>query len=654
MSASRSTGGYGDGVVDAKITAPQIPRIVWMLWFQGWDRAPYVCKNCKKSFELWNPGWEVRALDEKMLPDVLGDYCKQFTAVCKANNPLAPLGMSWIPPAAAADVLRLFLLRRYGGVWADATILCQKPLDEWIDDAAAYADGFFAFAPEKGDEIPIMSSFLASKPHHPLVEAWEERVQMHWQLETRPNLEYFWLHVLFGKLVQENHAVKELWQRRKKLTGEYGLPGPHLLMPYEQAKGFFDTSKVLAQAPTAQFKELLAKKARTGDSRRTIHDVKFDKRSNSLLQRDGSEFGIRAADSGFEYLMQKTLEEAAIHFERSKEGGSAEWQPDASPFRRDYGSSPQDVDTLLLQNLPESRRSHVCVLLIWLAVTLACCVEVWVCAGAAAGTTWLFGYLMELLYSADHVFVMQLVFSSLDTPHRLMPKAACCRAVQLSLSCVAEHVQALYIAMISSMAFRLVGFLYAPVNSRCCSWILGTGLVYAGISRLSFQRLEQCADVTESAVVRFLRCILGDRLGEFYDEEGEAILVEVKGKYRLSLLGVVLLCLFVVNFLLSFDVVLAKSEMFNDVFLNFSSSILALFAIRSLFFVVRDFFNLSSITRSTLALVLLLMGLEMLAGPTIYVSAFTSCLVFSSMLALAVGIATLQQSHAKLPLSVLH
>ena len=126
-----------------------------------------------------------------------------------------------------------------------------------------------------------------------------------------------------------------------------------------------------------------------------------------------------------------------------------------------------------------------------------------------------------------------------------MPKAACCRAVQLSLSCVAEHVQALYIAMISSMAFRLVGFLYvclakyyrwpwrfihsqnhvtkieklisqglgigpksltgdrrgkifalnqpyivslswyweAPVNSRCCSWILGTGLVYAGTSR---------------------------------------------------------------------------------------------------------------------------------------------------------------------------
>lgn len=293
------------------------------------------------------------------------------------------------------------------------------------------------------------------------------------------------------------------------------------------------------------------------------------------------------------------------------------------------------MDALLLQNLPESRRSHVCVLLIWLAVTLACCVEVWVCAGAAAGTTWLFGYLMELLYSADHVFVMQLVFSSLDTPHRLMPKA-------------------LYIAMMGSMIFRLFGFLHAPTNARCFSWILGTGLVYAGISRLNFQRLEQCPDVTDSFVVRFLRWALGERLAEFYDEEGEAILVEVKGKYRISLLGVVLLCLFAVNFLLNGDVVLAKSEAFNDVFLNSSSSILALFAIRSLFFVVRDFFNLASITRSTLAIVLLLMGLEMLAGPAIYVNAFTSCLVFTSMLALSVGVAALQQSHAKLPLSALH
>ena len=40
--------------------------------------------HVRKSFEFWNPGWEVRALDEQSLPDVLGDYCKQFTHICKA------------------------------------------------------------------------------------------------------------------------------------------------------------------------------------------------------------------------------------------------------------------------------------------------------------------------------------------------------------------------------------------------------------------------------------------------------------------------------------------------------------------------------------------------------------------------------------------
>eukprot|EP00435_Cladocopium_sp_Y103_P049071 s3254_g14.t1 len=326
-SSSQSAGGYGSGDVRPAKTgstdrssgstgsdpsAPQIPRIIWMLWFQGWDRAPYVCRNCKKSFELWNPGWEVRALDEKILPDVLGDYCKQFTAVCKANNPLAPLGMSWIPPASAADVLRLFLLQRYGGVWADATILCRKPLDETYS------------------EIPIMSSFLASKPHHPLVEAWQERVHLHWQHQQRPDLEYFWLHLLFGQLVQDNHVIKDVWQRAKKPTAEYGLPGPHLHMPYE---------KVLARPPTEAFKELLAKKAEP-IYKLTIHDVKFDKKRDALLQRDNSEFpGLRASSSGFQYLMKETLEEAESHFESCKGGAYPAWQPEPSSFRPHYGLS---------------------------------------------------------------------------------------------------------------------------------------------------------------------------------------------------------------------------------------------------------------------------------------------------------------------------
>jgi len=294
------------------------------------------------------------------------------------------------------------------------------------------------------------------------------------------------------------------------------------------------------------------------------------------------------------------------------------------------------MDAVLLQNLPESRRSHVGVLGIWLAVALACCVEVWVCAGSAAGVSWLSGYLMELLYSADQVFLLQLVFSSLDTPHRLMGKA-------------------LYLAMIGAMTFRLVGFgcVHALGSTPLWifSWMMGVALVYAGISRLSSR---PCDGVAESVVVQVLRRAIGERLGEFYDEEGEAVLVEIKGKYRLTLLGVVLMCLLMLNFFLNFDVVFAKSEASPDAFMNFSSSALALFTIRSLFFVVRDVFNFSKLTRSTTAVVLLLIGLEMLGGYAIYVSAFASIGVFACMLVLSAGISSLQIPAVKTPLSDLH
>ena len=31
-----------------------------------------------------------------------------------------------------SDIIRLALLNRYGGVWADSTMLCLEPLDRWL------------------------------------------------------------------------------------------------------------------------------------------------------------------------------------------------------------------------------------------------------------------------------------------------------------------------------------------------------------------------------------------------------------------------------------------------------------------------------------------------------------------------------------------
>ena len=43
------------------------------------------------------------------------------------------------------DVLRITVMRDYGGVWADATMYCVLPLDSWLAQALGTGD-FFAFA----------------------------------------------------------------------------------------------------------------------------------------------------------------------------------------------------------------------------------------------------------------------------------------------------------------------------------------------------------------------------------------------------------------------------------------------------------------------------------------------------------------------------
>jgi len=177
-----------------------------------------------------------------------------------------------------------------------------------------------------------MSSFLASRARHPLLQAWQERVHAHWRMgpEQRPNLEYFWFHALFGQLVKDNATAADLWGRTRKLTAEYRQPGPHHYMPYEE---------VLVRPPSPEFKRRVEETEEVPVLKLTIHDVKYDREGRDvLLQRDGTAFpGVKASESGFEYLMSRTLEKA-----ESMQGGAQSlqcWKPAPGPFRHKYGLS---------------------------------------------------------------------------------------------------------------------------------------------------------------------------------------------------------------------------------------------------------------------------------------------------------------------------
>ena len=217
-----------------------VPKTIWFVWFQGMERAPEVVRRCHETWLRQNAGWDVVTLDETSLGE--------FASLDYANGALAKQS-----PNHRANVLRMELLARHGGVWVDATCFCVRPLDEWLP--AQMSSGFFAFARPARSRL-LANWFLAARPDNLLVVRWLELMGPYWSRHTFRNdgrlvslLErhlngsprrrawwfsplvrdvlrvgpYFAFHYGFEKLVREDPEVARIWDATPKI----GADGPH-------------------------------------------------------------------------------------------------------------------------------------------------------------------------------------------------------------------------------------------------------------------------------------------------------------------------------------------------------------------------------------------------------------------------------------------
>lgn len=157
-----------------------VPKTIWMYWSQGWENAPEIVKQCRYSWVLMNPGWDVVALDA----DLVSGYVDMSDLLAGKD----------IGHAAYSDVLRLHLLHKFGGVWVDATTVCAKPLDHWLPPLMQ--SGFFAFARPRPDRL-VATWFLASEPSGLVSGLWLDLVRRYWREVERAD-HYFWCHYLFA------------------------------------------------------------------------------------------------------------------------------------------------------------------------------------------------------------------------------------------------------------------------------------------------------------------------------------------------------------------------------------------------------------------------------------------------------------------------
>ena len=231
--------------IEARAKAGLLPKVVWLLWLQGWDKnVPLLVRDILKSWRLHNPGWDVLPIDGRNVTRFMGgrlEHCLPWFAA----DVIMGERRCFMSPASVSDVIRVTLLSKYGGVWADATLLCMQPLDSWVHRAVD-REGFWMYRGRHDvshlgtngvDGLPLAlqgqglertgnlvvgvpcSWFMVSRPGSVIISTWLHRVDKYWESRKWPSgdvgglRDYFWFDGLFFVELAARGVFARSWAR---------------------------------------------------------------------------------------------------------------------------------------------------------------------------------------------------------------------------------------------------------------------------------------------------------------------------------------------------------------------------------------------------------------------------------------------------------
>lgn len=130
-----------------------IPKIIYTFWDSPESLPPIV----EKSIDTWKkycPDYEIRILDY--------ENTKHMGIKHKDSH------------ARYSDFVRLYVLAETGGIWIDASIFLQRPLDDWIKPGYDYTGYYAEFFDLTDLEFPVIESwFMAAPKGSPFIRDWK-------------------------------------------------------------------------------------------------------------------------------------------------------------------------------------------------------------------------------------------------------------------------------------------------------------------------------------------------------------------------------------------------------------------------------------------------------------------------------------------------
>lgn len=272
-----------------------------------------------------------------------------------------------------------------------------------------------------------------------------------------------------------------------------------------------------------------------------------------------------------------------------------------------------DVMVLHRTDKEESLSSALLNTSLWIGVALA--FNAWFAFeyGITHGTEFLTGYVIEKSLSIDNVFVILLLFQALKIP-------------------AMYQFRVLFWGVFGAIVFRGIFIVIGAELIHRYEWVLyifGAILIYSAIKFLRDDH-DEAVD-TEGLTTK----ILGKIIPVTKTIDSHAMFVRINHKLHATPLFVALVLIETTDIIFAVDSIPAVFSVTHDPFIAFSSNILAILGLRSLYFVIAHWVKNLRYLKPGLAVILGYVGLKMLLSKWIEIDAWISLLVIIGVLTTA-------------------
>jgi tellurite resistance protein TerC len=228
---------------------------------------------------------------------------------------------------------------------------------------------------------------------------------------------------------------------------------------------------------------------------------------------------------------------------------------------------------------------------VWVSLSLGFAAFMFFWQGQQRGLEWITGYLIEYSLAVDNIFVFVLVFTAFAVP-------------------VAYRRRVLFWGIIGALIMRGAMIALGAALLEQFHWILyvfGGILLIAGY-RMMFAKKEEPGDIEHNTVVKLARRFI--KISPNYD--GQRFFTVHNGVRMATPLFLVLIVIELTDLVFAVDSIPAIFAVTREPFIVFTSNVMAILGLRSLYVLLEGFVDRFVYLKTGLSLILVFIGAKLL------------------------------------------